>query len=314
MRFTVFTPTYNREATIGRVYESLLKQTLRDFEWLIVDDGSTDGTPELVEGWIKDPKVEFSIRYVWQENAHKKAAHNRAISMAAGELMVVLDSDDWCVPHALECFWEHWIEIPEVERKEFMGVCGLCMNEKGAIVGDQYPTDQYLDSNSQELKYLYHVTGEKWGAMKTELLKDFPFRDDLPGIVPESTVWDAIAVHYRTRFFNEPLRIYTQDVPGIIARKGERPDAKKGAPGAAYAKKFVLDNNIAYLSYAPRQFVFEAARLTRFWLHCPKEFKKKIGYWPKSRAGRAIVVVGSPLGLGMYFVDLWRMSRNGIAK
>ena len=90
--FTVFTPTFNRAHTLGRVYASLRAQTYTDFEWLIVDDGSTDGTEELVRGWMAE--APFPLRYLTQVHGHKKAAFNRGVREANGELFVALDSDD----------------------------------------------------------------------------------------------------------------------------------------------------------------------------------------------------------------------------
>ena len=80
--FTVFTPTFNRAYTLPIVYESLKKQTFRDFEWLIVDDGSTDNTRDLVETWQKEAK--FQIRYFWQKNGGKHRARNFGVSQAQG--------------------------------------------------------------------------------------------------------------------------------------------------------------------------------------------------------------------------------------
>lgn len=62
--FTIFTPTYNRGYTIHKVYECLKRQTFKNFEWLVVDDGSTDNTKELVDAWQKESP--FAIRYIWQ--------------------------------------------------------------------------------------------------------------------------------------------------------------------------------------------------------------------------------------------------------
>ena len=301
--FTVFTPTYNRSATLGRVYECLKAQTFRNFEWLIIDDGSTDETRELVESWLRDPASDFPIQYLFQENSHKKVAHNRAVKEAKGELLLVFDSDDTCIPRALEQFWSHWNGIPKQQREQFSGVCGLCMDETGKVVGDRFPANGYIDSDSLEMKYRYRVLGEKWGVMRTDVLRAFPFREDIPGLVPESTVWDAIGRHYRTRFFNEALRIYHQDFPGLIARKGEVVDARKNAPGAAYSKKFYLDNNIAFFWYAPSEFILEAARLTRFWLHSPEYLRQRMEYWPRSRMGKVLAIIGSPLGFGMFLID-----------
>jgi len=109
-RFTVFTPTSNRAHTLSRVYESLKRQTFRDFEWLIVDDGSTDNTREVVEGWQREKL--FIIRYFWQKNAHKKVAFNRGVLEADGKFFITLDSDDEALPEALDILDRHWCNIP----------------------------------------------------------------------------------------------------------------------------------------------------------------------------------------------------------
>lgn len=96
---TIFTPTYNRASTLIRLYDSLRAQTDSDFEWLIVDDGSTDGTDDLVHKWMA--KSPFSIRYFWQENSGKHVAHNRGARLSLGRLFMCVDSDDWLEPDAV---------------------------------------------------------------------------------------------------------------------------------------------------------------------------------------------------------------------
>ena len=91
-RLTIFTPTFNRAYILPKLYESLCEQTCQDFEWLIVDDGSTDQTKELVDGWFNEKKI--SIRYVCQENGGKMRAYNNAVSLTETELFVCIDSDD----------------------------------------------------------------------------------------------------------------------------------------------------------------------------------------------------------------------------
>src|SRR2546426_9569929 len=98
--FTVFTASYNRRTTLPRVYESLAKQTFKDFEWVIVDDGSIDDTCELVETWSKESW--FPIRYFYQENQGQQSAYNHGVAEAKRMFVLPLDSDDACVPHALE--------------------------------------------------------------------------------------------------------------------------------------------------------------------------------------------------------------------
>ena len=78
MIFTVFTPTFNRAYTLPRVYESLKSQTFKNFEWLIVDDGSSDGTADLVKMWQNEGAL--TIRYFYQINRGKHIAINRGVS------------------------------------------------------------------------------------------------------------------------------------------------------------------------------------------------------------------------------------------
>src|SRR5260221_4826788 len=146
--FTVFTPTFNRCSTLNRAYETLRLQTFRDFEWLIVDDGSTDGTRELVEKWRAIS--EFPIRYIYQENQGKPTAFNHGVREAQGELFLTLDSDDACVPQALERFKYHWDGISLAEKDKFSAVTVLCKDQDGRLVGEKFPRD-VLDSDSIEL-------------------------------------------------------------------------------------------------------------------------------------------------------------------
>ena len=91
---TVFTPTYNRAYILQRCYESLVRQTSKDFIWLIIDDGSTDNTKSLVDQWIKE-KNEFEIKYVYKENGGMHTGHNKAYELIDTELKVCIDSDDF---------------------------------------------------------------------------------------------------------------------------------------------------------------------------------------------------------------------------
>lgn len=172
--FTVFTPTFNRAHTLHRAYESLKAQTFRDFEWLIVDDGSNDNTKALVEKWQME--ASFPIRYIFQENQGKHVAFNHGVELAEGELFLTFDSDDACVPVALERFKYHWDNIPLNEQNNFSAVTALCKDQKGTLVGDKFPLD-ITDSDSLEIRYKYKVKGEKWGFHRTDILKQFPFPD-----------------------------------------------------------------------------------------------------------------------------------------
>ena len=139
--FTVFTPTYNRAHTLRRVYDSLCAQTLRDFEWIVIDDGSTDGTAELVANWVK--AADFPVRFFRQEHSGKHIAHNLAMREARGKFFLPLDSDDACAPRALERMAYHWNTIPDSERALYSGVDGLCSDQNGEIIGDRFPSEPF---------------------------------------------------------------------------------------------------------------------------------------------------------------------------
>jgi glycosyltransferase involved in cell wall biosynthesis len=220
-KFTVFTPTFNRAHSLPLVYKSLKNQTFRDFEWLIVDDGSTDNTKELVEQWEKE--ADFPICYFYQENQGKHIAFNWGVKLARGELFLPLDSDDQCVPEALERFWFHWNNIPEHLRDVFSGVTCLCRDENGNIVGDKFPKD-VMDSDELEIAHKYKVRLEKWGFHRTDVLKEFPFPEPPQvGLIPESIVWNAIALHYKKRFINEALRTAFAGPGGLTEHRKQYP-------------------------------------------------------------------------------------------
>ena len=204
--FTVFTPTYNRAATLHRVYESLRPQTFRDFEWLIVDDGSQDNTAELVQRW--QTEAGFPIRYVKKPNGGKHTAFNRGVQAAHGELLLTLDSDDACLPHSLERLAARWEEISEADRSRYAGITVLCRDEQGNTVGDEFPADTY-DSTTFDLHYRLGISGEKWGFVRTALLRRHPYPEYAgERHVPPGYVWLRLGHTHLTRYVNEALRIY----------------------------------------------------------------------------------------------------------
>jgi glycosyltransferase involved in cell wall biosynthesis len=234
--FTVFTPTYNRASTLYRVYESLKQQTYHDFEWLIVDDGSIDNTSTLIEQWKKEAK--FPIRYIWQKNQGKHIAFNYGVQEAKGELFLTLDSDDACLPEALERFQHHWNSIPVTQRSKFAGVTVLCLNQKGKVVGTEFPF-YVTDSNSIEIHAKYGVIGEKWGFQKTDILKMFPF-PEIPdeNFITEAIVWHRISKKYKTRFVNEKLRIYYEDTSNSLTNSSIKCRVKNSKSARLYYQEY----------------------------------------------------------------------------
>ena len=304
--FTVFTPTYNRADTLHRVYESLKTQTFRDFEWLIIDDGSTDGTAELAEKWQQE--AAFPIRYLWQENQGKHVAFNHAVREARGRFFSPLDSDDACVPSALERFKYHWEAIPADQRGRFSGVAVLCQDQHGRLVGKGLPKD-VLDSDSLEIKYKYKVTAELWGFHRTDVLRQYPFPEvEGASFVPESLVWNAIARRYKILFVNEPLRIYYHEEGGQADQLTRSGNPAKHALVLALWHRTILNNEIDWFRYAPGQFMRSAAHYARFSFHAKASLFDQIKKLDNLRA-KLLYILMCPAGLALFLRDRRTRSR-----
>ena len=208
---TVFTPAYNRAKYLPKVYESLCKQTYKDFEWVVVDDGSTDGTAELFHlnenvNDNENPSIfpsfnSFKVRYYYQENGGKHRAINRGVQEAKGESFLILDSADTLPPRSLELINYYYQQIKD--DASFGGVCGYMAHHDGTIIG-RGNDEKVLDANSIEMRYKYGIQGDMLEVFRTEVMREIPF-PDIPGekFVPEALVWNRIACKYRLRVFHE---------------------------------------------------------------------------------------------------------------
>ncbi len=202
-KITVFTPTYNRAYKLPKLYESLLIQTEKDFEWLIIDDGSTDETEELVKEWLNENKI--IIRYYKQENGGKHRAINKGADLAKGELFFIVDSDDFLTDNALERIFFHYDNIKS--NKDFCGVSGLRAFPNNMRIGGEVDFD-ILDCTLTERSHKYKIKGDMAEAYITSILKEYKF-PDIKGetFCAESLVWNTIAKKYKLRYFYEKIYI-----------------------------------------------------------------------------------------------------------
>ena len=168
-KLTVFTPAYNRAYTLHKCYESLLRQTCKDFIWLIIDDGSTDNTKELVEGWIKENKI--NIKYIYQENQGMHGAHNTAYENINTELNVCIDSDDYMTEYAVEKIVDYWNKH---KRDDLAGIAALDIYENGEVIGSEFPSNLY-ESNYWNIYHKYKITGDKKLIYRSDLTKNYPY-------------------------------------------------------------------------------------------------------------------------------------------
>lgn len=194
MIFTIFTPTYNRVCLLPKLYESLKSQTFKDFEWLIVDDGSTDGTRDLVDGWTNEGLL--NIRYYYQENGGKHRAINKGVPMANGEWFFIVDSDDSLPDNSLEIA-NKWLKTVE-DDDSFAGVSGM------RKINGNVPKVEFEVLDLSPLRINEYIRADKAEIFKTAILKEYPF-PDIPGekFCAEGLIWSRIGLRYKLRYFNE---------------------------------------------------------------------------------------------------------------
>jgi len=299
-RFTVFTPTYNRAHFLPRLYESLKLQRERNFEWLIVDDGSTDETAALVEQWQQENLL--PLRYVWQRNAGKSKAFNRGVQEARGELFLAIDSDDALVPESLAIFSKHWdaiLALPPNDSARFSGVTGLCQDQFGNLYGDRFPRD-VIDSDINEIRYRFKTKGEKKGFTRTDIHKETPFPELANNrFVPESIVWNAIGRNYKTRFVNEVVRVYWSHHEERLTTSGV---SAASAPGHALWHREILNTNLKYFRYSPASLAKSSVHYTRFSLLAGESFASQWSHL-RGAGARALWMGAAPLGWLIYQKD-----------
>lgn len=214
IKFTIFTPTYNRSNTLERLYISLKNQTFKNFEWLIVDDGSTDNTKEIVQYFINEKKIK--IRYVYKENSGKQKTYNRGIDEATGELFICIDSDDWYEANALRIINRTWNNLKE--KGKFCGVTYLSKYENGEIIGTKFPRNKMI-SNHFEIYNRHNVRGDKGITLVTQILKKNKFPEiDGEKFITEATLYNRLSVKYQTIYLNEVLEVKEYQENGLSSK------------------------------------------------------------------------------------------------
>ena len=201
---TVLTPSYNRAYILPKLYESLKNQTSKDFEWIIIDDGSSDETENLVNKWIGKKEL-FRISYIKQENGGKHRALNCGVRIARYDYCFIVDSDDYLTLNAIDCVCS-WIKTID-DNNSFAGVSGLRAYIGGGRIG-KYPKDKayvkYIDATNLQ-RQSFNLSGDKSEVYRTKILCKYPFPEfQGENFITEDVVWDAIASDgYKLRWFNE---------------------------------------------------------------------------------------------------------------
>lgn len=261
-QITVFTPTYNRAYILERVYKSLIIQTNKEFEWIIVDDGSTDNTKKIVDSWIKENKIDIS--YYYQENQGKQIAHNLGVIKSKCDLFVCLDSDDYFTNDCIEKILSTYNSIHD----EITGI--IC--KKGFInkkVNGSFPNIKYV--TLMDLNYKYNYRYDTLLIYKTKLLKEHLFpKIDGEKFIPEPYVYDQIDMLGKMYLLDEKLCIceymedgYTNKTRELITNNSK-----------SYA---VFSKQQLYLSSSIKVKIIDAVRYTiGSWLSKDSNYIKKI--------------------------------------
>lgn len=166
---TVFTPTFNRGYCLHKCYESLKRQTCKEFIWMVIDDGSNDNTFDLVQQWTKENIIE--IHYIYQQNQGMHGAHNTAYENISTELNVCIDSDDYMPDDAVYSIIDFWSQYG---NEHVAGIIGLDANEQLEIIGSQFPKG-LKQTTLFDVYNKYGVTGDKKLVYRTSLSKKYPY-------------------------------------------------------------------------------------------------------------------------------------------
>lgn len=285
MLITVFTPVYNRAYCIEKLYDSLCHQTCKSFEWVVVDDGSTDNVADKINSFIAQNKI--NIRFVRQENGGKHTAINRGVDMAQGELFFIVDSDDHLSQNAIELIT--LMAAPIMTDRKFAGVAGLRMHTDGTPISRGL-SSQTLDATSLNLRYQHHIHGDLAEVIKTDVMRTFRFPVfENERFTPEALVWNRIAARgLKLRLFNKGIYIgeYLPDglTAGIVKARMNSPLATT-----------MCYSELTSMSIPLIQKIKAAINYWRFWLCSSASAKPKIS---------PLWIWALPLGAAMHLRDL----------
>lgn len=210
-KITIFTPTYNRAYIIDKLYKSLQNQTYKNFEWLVIDDGSVDNTENLLNEWINQEN-DFDIRYFKFSNKGKHREINKALDLARGELFYVVDSDDYLLNNAIEkiVLWESNL----INKELYCGISanlGITENKTPNKIFDS----DYVDGNL--LQRYDKFDGERAFIFYTEIHKKYYYPEfENEKFITEAVTYNRMAHDgFKMRFYNDIISVYKYQEDGL---------------------------------------------------------------------------------------------------
>lgn len=280
---TVFTPTYNRAYCLHKLYESLCRQTSHDFEWLVIDDGSTDNTQALIQSWIRENKIK--IIYVFKDNGGMHTGHNKALSLIDTELNVCVDSDDYMANNAVELIVNFW---QENKTDKYAGILGLNTYIDGQLVSNKKFPEGVKGGKYSELKNKYGIVRDVKFVYSTEIIKKYSgyptFENEK--FTPLGYKYAMIDQDYDMLFLNEVLCIveYMEDGSTVNMYKQYFNNPK----GFAYSRK---------MSFLP-SYTIKEQFVTGVHLVAESMLAKQNPF--KQNPSKVLTAFASPLGFALY--------------
>lgn len=280
---TVFTPTYDRAYCLNKCYESLLRQTCDDFEWLIIDDGSTDNTKEVVDGWIAEGKI--PIRYIYKKNGGMHSGYNTAYDNIFTELAINIDSDDYMPDDAVEKIVRFWQENKD---ERYAGIMGLDVTPDGKVIGTGLPKQKSI----RVYDYYNRMggKGDKKYAYRPEVMR--PHRSpEFEGerLFPTCYKYFLADLDYEMLILDEPLCVVEYMPDGFTNNiiKHYKPNLKS----YIFYRKFIMTYPIATLRHKYR---FAAHYVAECML-------AKEPHWFKNSPKKSLTFMAIPVGIPLYF-------------
>lgn len=282
---SILTPTYNRANLLARVFDSLQNQESKDFEWIIIDDGSIDNTDELIKTFSPNG---FDLSYYKKTNGGKHTALNFGVQKAKGDFTLILDTDDHLTPTAIEQLKEN---IQKINDISVVAVATRRISSDGKIVGRG--NFDKITSNSLDIRYKHNITGDLVEVFKTDILQEYTF-PEIEGekFCPEALIWNRIAQKYKIDFYNYGFYV-TEYLPGGLT-----------------------DKIVKIRMNSPKASMIHYSELASYNIPLKEKIKATINFWRfsfndkdwslKNKLSRVNFVysfIGFPLGYAMYLND-----------
>lgn len=279
---TVFTPAYNRAHTLPRTYQSLCQQSCKEFIWLIVDDGSTDNTAELVKSWQRKENG-FEIQYIYKENGGMHTAHNTAYANIHTELNVCIDSDDCMGNNAVQLILNKW---ESVKDKHYAGIIGLDADFNGNIIGKGF--SKTLQETTLSGYYASGGSGDKKLVYRTDIINQYP-----PYPVFQGEKYVSLAYKYRLIDQDYSLAV----LPEVLCNVEYQADGSSMNMMRQYLRN---PNGFAFWRKICMQYPESKKRLLMDCIHyCSSSMIAKNKQYIRESPRKLLTVLCTPLGWGL---------------